>query len=89
MRPGDPFGDHGQRAIALAVILEPVFANEDGMGAPAPLTHQRRTGLGHDTRIKGRGAFLELGRQASQAAPQRPGSRCLRFALAADVRGLE
>ena len=60
MRAGDPFGDHGQRAIALAVILEPVFANEDGMGAPAPLTHQRRAGLGPDIGIKGRGAFLKL-----------------------------
>src|SRR5215469_18344394 len=27
MRPGDLLGDHGQRAVALAVIFEPVLAN--------------------------------------------------------------
>jgi hypothetical protein len=35
MRPGDPFGDHRQRATMLALILEPVLANEDGVGVPA------------------------------------------------------
>jgi hypothetical protein len=33
------FGDHGQRAITLPLIFEPVFANEDGVGLSAPLTH--------------------------------------------------
>ena len=37
MRPGDPLGDHGQRAIALAVIFEPVLADEDGVGLGALL----------------------------------------------------
>jgi hypothetical protein len=39
MRPGDPLGDHRQRAIVLALIVEPVIANEHGVGVPAPLTH--------------------------------------------------
>ena len=29
MCPGNPLGDHGQRAIALAVIFEPVLADEE------------------------------------------------------------
>ena len=36
MRPGDLLGNHGQRAIAMAVIFEPVLAYEDGMGVHAP-----------------------------------------------------
>ena len=39
MRPGDPLGDHRQRAIVLALIVEPVIVNEHGVGVPAPLTH--------------------------------------------------
>src|SRR6516162_179023 len=39
MRSGDPLGDHGQRAILLALILEPVLAHEDGVGVSAPLAH--------------------------------------------------
>src|SRR5215467_13774062 len=56
----------------LAVIFEPVLADEDGVGVPAPLTHQRRAGLQTDPEIAAWGAFLELCRQALQAAPQRP-----------------
>jgi hypothetical protein len=71
VRPGDPLGDHGQRAVVLAFVFEPVFANQHGVGVPAPLTHQRRAGLQTDPEIAAWGAFLELCRQALQAAPQR------------------
>src|SRR6202011_3517053 len=37
----------GQRAIALAVIFEPVLADEDDMGVSAPPPHQARAGLQH------------------------------------------
>src|SRR5580704_7877071 len=47
MCPGDLLGDHSQRAIALAVIFEPVLAYEDGMGVSAPPPHQARAGLQH------------------------------------------
>src|SRR5215831_1590997 len=71
MRSGDPLGDHRQRAIMLALIFEPVLANEDGVGVSAPLTHQHRAGLQRDTGIEGRAAFLILSGQTLQAAPQR------------------
>src|SRR5215469_6796811 len=48
MHPGDLLGDHGQRAIALAVIFEPVLANQLGVGVSAPLSHQHRAGLQPD-----------------------------------------
>jgi hypothetical protein len=44
----------------LALIIEPVLANENGVGASAPLPHQRRTGLQPDLGIGERSAFLEL-----------------------------
>src|SRR5262249_41416549 len=71
MRPGDPLGDHRQRAMMLALIFEPVFANQHGVGVTAPLAHQQRAGLRHDTGAEGRAAFLELSGQALQAPPQR------------------
>jgi len=52
MRPGDLLGDRRQRAIVLALIFEPVFANDYGVGASAPLTHQRGAGLQHDPGIR-------------------------------------
>jgi len=55
----------------LALIFKPVFTNEHGVGVTAPLTHQYRAGLRHDTGVEGRAAFLELFGQALQAAPQR------------------
>src|SRR4051812_35409618 len=70
MCPGDLLGNHAQRAIALAVIFKPVLANEDGMGVPAPLPNQARTGLQH--RTEGTSAFLELSHQHLEAALQRP-----------------
>src|SRR5215831_4499145 len=75
MRAGDSLGDHGQRAIVLALIFEPVLTDQHGVSVPAPLAHQCRTGLQHDTGAEGRAAFLELFGQALQAAPQRwPGA---------------
>jgi hypothetical protein len=71
MRPGDPLGDYRQRAMMLALIFEPVFANQYGVGVTAPLAHQHRAGLRHDAGVEGRATFLELSGQALQAAPQR------------------
>jgi len=70
MRPGNPLGDHGQRAKALAVIFEPVFAYEDGMGVSAPPPHQTRAGLQHAARVEETSAFLELSRQNPKVALQ-------------------
>src|SRR6516225_5092070 len=72
MRPGNPLGDHAQRTITLALILEPVLPNDDGVSVSAPLAHQCRTGLRHDTGIEGRAASLELSGQSLQASLQRP-----------------
>src|SRR5262245_65893037 len=71
MRPGDLLCNYGQRAIVLALIFEPVLANENGVGASAPLTQQCRAGLQHDPGIGARSAFLEFCGQRPQAAPQR------------------
>jgi hypothetical protein len=35
MRPGNPLGDDRQRAIALALVLEPVLLDEDGVRVSA------------------------------------------------------
>src|SRR6202030_472170 len=72
MCPGDPLGDHRQRPIALAVVLEPVLAHADGIGVPAPLPHQGRAGLQHSAGIKRTSAFLELSCENLQAALQGP-----------------
>ena len=55
----------------LALIFEPVFANQHGVRVSAPLAHQHRACLWHDIGVEGRAAFLELSGQALQAAPQR------------------
>src|SRR6516225_3306754 len=70
MRPGDPLSDHRQRAIMLALILEPALANEDGMGVSAPVPDQSRAGLQHDTGIAGSAGVPRA--CGLQAAPQRP-----------------
>src|ERR1700738_3943400 len=70
MRPGNPLGDHRQRAIALAVIFDPVLAYQDGMGVSAPPPHQARAGLQHAAGLEGTSAFLELSRQDPKAALQ-------------------
>ena len=68
MCAGDPLGNHSQRPIAPALVFEPVLAHEDGMGAPAPLPHQRRAGLQYPSGIERTSAFLELFRQNPKAA---------------------
>jgi len=70
MCPGNPLGDHSQRAIALALVFEPVLAHEDGMGVSAPLPHQARACLQYDTGIERTSAFLQLSREGLQAALQ-------------------
>ena len=70
MCPGDPLGDHAQRAIALAVIFEPVLADEDDMDVSAPPPHQARARLQHAAGDKRASALLELSRQNPQAALQ-------------------
>ena len=37
--PGDPLGNHCERAIMLAFIFEPVLTDEDGVSVSAPLAH--------------------------------------------------
>src|ERR1700732_1119439 len=71
--PGNPLRNHGQGAIALALVFEPVLAHEDGMGVSAPLPNQSRAGLQHYAGIEGSSAFLELCRQNLQAALQGAG----------------
>jgi hypothetical protein len=71
MGAGNPLGDHGQRAIVLVVVLEPVLADEHGVRVSAPPPQQRGTGLQHDRGVGARSAFLELGGEGLQAAPQR------------------
>ena len=70
MCPGDPLGNHGQRAIAPAVVFEPVLADEDGMGVTAPLPHQGRAALQRSAGMERTSAFLELCRQSPKAALQ-------------------
>ena len=42
------------------------------MAAPAPLTHQCRAGLQHDTGIEGRAISVEFSGEGLQPAPQSP-----------------
>jgi hypothetical protein len=76
MCPGDLLGNHGQRAIALALVLEPVLLHEDSMGV------QGRAGLQYYAGIEGTSTFLELFRQSLQAALQ-SAARAAMGALAA------
>ena len=71
MRPGNPLGNDGQRAIALALISEPVVANEHGMGVSAPLTHQDRAGLRHDSGIDRKSTPLPVSCEPSHTTAQR------------------
>ena len=72
MRPGNPLGDHAQRAVRLPVILKPAVANEDGVGVSSPLTDQCRTGLQRGGRIEARATVSTLSCQSQQAATQCP-----------------
>ena len=73
MRSGNPFGDHGQRAIMLALIFKPVIANENGVGMPAPLTHQGRADFRDERGIERRASLRKFSGQGLKAAPQCPG----------------
>src|SRR5262249_59815451 len=72
MRPGDLLGDHGQRAIALALIFKPVIANQNGVGMPAPLTDQSRADFRDERGIEGPAFLRKFSGQGLKAAPQCP-----------------
>src|SRR5947199_345852 len=57
MRTGDPPRDLGQGAVALAVILEAVIEDDDGVRASAPFAQQPRTGFEQQSRRKGAGSI--------------------------------
>jgi hypothetical protein len=42
---GNPLGNCRWRPIALALVLEPAFVDEDSVRVSAPLAHQGRAGL--------------------------------------------
>src|SRR5262249_44886408 len=80
MRSGNPFGDHGQRAIMLALIFKPVLANENGVGMPAPLSHQCRADFRDERGIEGPAFLRKFSGEGLKAAPQchlRPASSTL------------
>src|ERR1700747_3133279 len=70
MCAGNPLRNHGQGAIALALVFEPFLAHEDRMGVSAPLAHQARAGLQRSAGVERTNAFLELVRQNPNAALQ-------------------
>src|SRR5215813_7120222 len=72
MRSGNPFGDHGQRAIMLALIFKPVIANQNGVGMPAPLTDQNRAHFRDERGIEGPAVLRKFSAQGLKAAPQCP-----------------
>ena len=72
MRSGNPFGDHGQRAIMLALIFKPVIANENGVGMPAPLTDQSRADFRDERGIEGPAFLCKFSGHGLKAAPQCP-----------------
>jgi len=65
----------------LALIFEPVLANENGVGVSAPLAHQCRACPQHDTGIGGPATLLELSGQRLQATPLRPARAAMGFLL--------
>src|SRR5215470_403123 len=80
LRSGNTFGDHGQRAIMLALIFKPVIANENGVRMPAPLTHQCRADFGGERGSERPAVLREFSGQGLKAAPQcpvRPGGSTL------------
>src|SRR5215472_3736629 len=72
MRSGNPFSDHGQRAIMRALIFKPVIANENGVGMPAPLTDQSRAHFRDERGIEGLTFLCKFSGQGLKAAPQCP-----------------
>jgi len=73
MYPGDPLGNHGQRPIAPALVFEPILADEDGMGASAPLPHQGRAGVQRSAGVERTSPFSNSPRQNPKAALQGAG----------------
>ena len=55
---GNPLGNCRERPIVLALVLEPVVVDEDSVRVSAPLAHQGRAGLEHETGIDDRSACL-------------------------------
>src|SRR5215472_14115328 len=72
MRSGNPFGDHAQRAIMLALIFKPVLANENGVEMPAPPTDQSRADFRDERGIEGPALLRKFSGQGLKAAPQCP-----------------
>ena len=72
MRPGNLLGNHRQRPITLALVLEPALAHEDCMSVSAPLTHQSCSGLRQKSGVERTVASLELASEGLQASPQSP-----------------
>src|SRR5436853_890466 len=67
MRAGDMPRDLGQGAVALAVILEALIEDDDGVRASAPFPQQPRTGFEQQSRRKGAGSIrLQLCGHAAQ-----------------------
>jgi hypothetical protein len=58
MCPSDLLGNHAQRAIAMAVVFEPVLAHDDGMGVPASKEAER------EAVVKAAGMAVVLKQQA-------------------------
>src|SRR5262249_50993313 len=81
MRPSNPLGDYGQRAITLPLIFEPVLANEDGVGVSAPLSHPGRAGFQHETWGEGPATSAEHVCGGLQGAPQRPANAAIALLL--------
>ena len=72
MRAGDLFGNLGERRIAHAGILKPIFSHRDGVGAALPFAHQPGAGLQAETGIGSDPACgLEHLRQCPQLATRR------------------
>jgi hypothetical protein len=74
MSAGDQTGDPGQRAMALAGVVEPVFEDGHGMDAATPFAHQPGAGLERDPWVEGAPFADQLDRLGHSAQPA-PGSR--------------
>jgi hypothetical protein len=71
MRSGNSLGNHRQRPVALALVLEPVLAHEDGVGVSAPLAHQGRAGLQDDAGVDSASDLLRRCGKGPQSAALR------------------
>src|SRR6516165_8527843 len=81
MGPGNPFGNHCQRAITLALVFEPVLADENRVGVATPLPHQGRAGLQHDAGADRASALLRRCGEGPQSATQREVGAAMRALL--------